>query len=244
MDRTELLDRLAELTVDLAPSPLADSAIVQLTSVCAAVGVVFGSPAVSVAILESGALHYVAASGRGSGAIVGEVLPIERGLAGYVAVTGQLLAIDRPADDPRFAHDVAQRTGLIPTSMLLVPVADERGDVVGVLSVLDRAVSSADALALATAFADHLTTLIPAARRTADQARVLLSAVVDAARAGDPELADALRAAIDELPQDDAEIAIAAAAMQRLRATDPATRRRAVALIGEVVELATAPRRR
>ena len=97
---------------------------------------------------------------------------------------------------------------------------------------------------MGTAFADHLTTLLPLARRTADQARVLLLAIADAARAGDADLADALRDAIDELPERDAEIAIAAAALQRLRATDPATRRRAVALIGEVVEMATAPRRR
>ena len=171
------------------------------------------------------------------------MLPIERGLAGYVAVTGQLLAIDRPADDPRFAHDVAQRTGLIPTSMLLVPVSDERGDVVGVLSVLDRAVSSADALGLATAFADHLATLIPAARRTADQARVLLSAVVDAARRGTPSWLTHFVRRSTSCPgrcRDRDRRGRHAA----VRATDPATRRRAVALIGEVVELATAPRRR
>jgi hypothetical protein len=244
MDSAELLRRLAEVTVDVTPAAMGESATAQLTSVCATARAVFRAASVSVAVIERGGLRYVAASGTGAEGIVGELLPVERGLAGYVAATGQSLAVDRPADDPRFAHDVAARTGLIPTSMLLVPVADERGDVIGVLSVLDRSVATADALAIATAFGDHLSTLLPSARDTADQARVLLAAVADAARSGDPDLAEALRSAIDDLPEREAELAIAAAAMQRLRGTDPATRQRAVRLVGEVVELATTTRRR
>ena len=52
-----------------------------------------------------------------------------RGLAGYVAVSGQALAIDEPASDPRFARDVAERTGYVPQTLLLVP--DRRPDGIG-----------------------------------------------------------------------------------------------------------------
>ena len=81
----------------------------------------------SVAHVEHDHLRYVAAAGRGADAIVGTELPLGRGLAGYVAASGQALAIDEPASDPRFARDVAERTGYVPQTLLLVPVAGRDG---------------------------------------------------------------------------------------------------------------------
>ena len=65
-------------------------------------------------------------------------LPSTRGIASYVARTGQALAVDTVTGVPRFARDVTQRTGYVPASVLAVPISAPDGDVAGVISVLDR----------------------------------------------------------------------------------------------------------
>jgi hypothetical protein len=130
---------------------------------CAAIRTVTGAAAVSVAVVTDDGLHYVSADGAGADEIVGTVLTGGRGLASFVAASGQSLAIGRVTSDPRFARDVAERTGYVPTAMLLVPVLDADGDVTAVLSVLDRAsvsLGEADALAVTGRFADIATHLV------------------------------------------------------------------------------------
>jgi hypothetical protein len=192
-----------------------EDALRQVTAVCGAARLAFGASAVSVATVEPDGLRYVAASGVGAAEIVGTLLPLERGLAGYVALSGRSMAVDRPADDPRFAADVAERTGLIPSSMLLVPVHGDVGDVMAVLSVLDRAAGAADALQTATAFAELLATILPG---------------IVAALASDPD-ADAAGAA-------------AAETLRRLRSLDPEVGHRAVRLIDDLLDVLTSKRRR
>ena len=65
-------------------------------------------------------------AGVGADVIVGTRLPSSRGIGGFVAMTGQALAVDHPAGDARFARDVADRTGYVPDTLLVVPVLDER----------------------------------------------------------------------------------------------------------------------
>ena len=225
MDRGDLLQQLADVAGDLVAAPLAPQVEAQLTSVCSAVRVAFGAVSVSVAVLEPNGLRYAAASGVGAQQIVGTVLPVERGLAGYVAMSGRSIAVDRPADDPRFARDVAERTGLIPSSMLLAPVRDDEGEVIAVLSVLDRSATAADALEVATEFAELLATILPAALRTGEQARVLSTAISAAVRNGDSDLADSFDRLVDDPSPVDADIAAAAATLSRLRSVDPGTAR-------------------
>jgi hypothetical protein len=83
-------------------------------------------------------------------------------LANFVAASGQSLSISGVESDPRFARDVAERSGYVPTSMLLVPVLSTEGDVAGVISVLDRAstLGDVDALEVAGRFADVGTHLL------------------------------------------------------------------------------------
>ena len=134
-----------------------------LTAVCAAARTVTGAAAVSIAVVTDDGLRYVASDGAGADAIVGTVLTGGRGLGTFVAASGQALTIGRVESDLRFARDVAERTGYVPTAMLLVPILDLDGDVAGVLSVLDRAAAAlgdADALAVAGRFADIATHLV------------------------------------------------------------------------------------
>src|SRR5262245_5051410 len=48
-------------------------------------------------------------------------VPLGRGIAGYVAVTGQPIAVADTQQDSRFASDLAQATGYVPKTILCVP---------------------------------------------------------------------------------------------------------------------------
>lgn len=65
-------------------------------------------------------------------------VPLGRGIAGLVAVSGQPLAIANAQDDPRHAREIAERLGYRPTTILAVPVTAADGAVIGVLELLDR----------------------------------------------------------------------------------------------------------
>ncbi len=246
MRRDDLLHQLAALTVQLPAVLPPASTLRQATALCATARVAFGAAAVSVAALHDDVLRYLAADGEGATEIVGTELPVSRGLAGYVALSGQSLAVDRATDDPRFARDVAERTGYIPTSLLVVPIRDPRGEVIGVLSVLDRSLASADALVLASTFADQLSLLLPTIDEVGRTAQLLLDAIVDAVNTADPQLAPALRRALARRPGDEveAELAGIAATLNELRSADAATRARVGTLVAEIVALATIRRRR
>ena len=239
------MQRLGELVVDLAPVVVNVDAHRQLSSLVRTARVAFGARSVSVAVVTDEGLRYVAADGDGSEGIIGALLPTGSGIAGYVAMSGQSLAVDRVANDPRFARAVAEAVGYIPTTLLAVPVADDADDVVGVISVLDRSAATVDSLALASAFAAQAALLIPTLDELGRESRLLLDAVADAARRSDPDLGDALRRALERRrDDDDAELIRAAAILADLRRADPATKARVVAVLADVTALATARRRR
>jgi len=65
-------------------------------------------------------------------------VPLGRGIAGYVAVTGQPIAVADATQDPRFASDIGQAIGYVPKTILCVPLY-LNGRVIGVLELLDKA---------------------------------------------------------------------------------------------------------
>jgi DNA-binding NtrC family response regulator len=94
--------------------------------------------------------------------------PLDRGIAGYVARTGECVRIDEAAKDPRFDPSADRVTGFTTRSMLVVPLReDERAPIRGVVQLLNRfdgAFDEADlpyleALAAQLARALDLTTL-------------------------------------------------------------------------------------
>lgn len=126
------------LAGEVLAASLGDGDIDRLTDVCAQVRVAMHAAAVSVARLEGNELHYLASAGAGAEVIVGTRMSIDRGLAGYVARTGQSLTVDQVRADERFAHDIAATTGFVPDSLMVLPVAGADDQVLGVLSILDR----------------------------------------------------------------------------------------------------------
>ncbi|MGI9051980.1 MAG: GAF domain-containing protein [Ilumatobacteraceae bacterium] len=194
-----MIRRLAMAVDDLGPLAAPSDVVVQLTALCATVRTALSAASCSIARLDSDALEYVAADGAGAEQIIGVRLPLTRGIASYVARTGQALAVDTVTDDPRFARDVAQRTGYVPTSVLAVPVSAADGEVAGVLSVLDRTPGDVDALEVASTAATQASLVLPTIDVVVRLGPVIVRAL--ARTVDDVELADALRAEADVLAQ-------------------------------------------
>ena len=100
---------------------------------------VFDAASASLALADrtTGELVYQAAWGAGADKIVGVRLEKEKGIAGAMIGTGQPQVVPDCRSDPRFAAQVADKTGYIPNTMLVVPLKSG-GEVVGALSLLDR----------------------------------------------------------------------------------------------------------
>jgi GAF domain-containing protein len=65
-------------------------------------------------------------------------VPVGKGIAGYVALTGQPIAVADAIQDPRFASEIGKAIGYVPKSILCVPLY-LNGRVTGVLELLDKA---------------------------------------------------------------------------------------------------------
>lgn len=99
---------------------------------------IFSSAASSI-FLRSGdgrSLTFEAVSGAGAAELIGTQFPADRGIAGWVAATGEPVIIDDSQSNASFAADFAQSTGYTPTVIMAVPVS-YAGEVLGVLEVLD-----------------------------------------------------------------------------------------------------------
>ena len=100
---------------------------------------IFSAKASSVMLFdeESGELVFEAVVGEGEDTLVGQRIPSDTGIAGFVLASGEPLVIEDVDADPRFARDVAERSGYVPNGLMAAPLM--RGETaIGVLSVLDR----------------------------------------------------------------------------------------------------------
>src|SRR5439155_21595051 len=79
-------------------------------------------------------VFYVASSG--SDPLVGQKVPVGQGIAGWVVATGQPIAVSDVSADPRFARDMAEQTGYVPSTILAMPLETER-ELIGVMEILD-----------------------------------------------------------------------------------------------------------
>src|SRR5690606_5128583 len=65
-------------------------------------------------------------------------LPLGHGVAGWVAVHGQLVRLDDPYRDPRFDASWDRTTGYRTRALLSVPIRDKRDEVVAVFQCLNK----------------------------------------------------------------------------------------------------------
>ncbi len=115
-----------------------------LTRSVTAVRELFDAAACSCALAspDGASLTFTAADGVGADEVIGVEVPVGRGLVGWTAMSGQPVAVRNVRDDSRFARDIAESTGYVPTVILAAPFFDTAGEVVGVLEVLDPAVDT------------------------------------------------------------------------------------------------------
>jgi diguanylate cyclase (GGDEF)-like protein len=91
------------------------------------------------------------------GVIDGLRLPIDRGVAGWVARNRQAVRLDDVASDPRHYAGVGEQTGLAPRTMICVPLVskDTLRGVIQVLNKVDGTTFTEAELGLAQTLADH-----------------------------------------------------------------------------------------
>ncbi|MGC0333737.1 GAF domain-containing protein [Streptomyces sp. SAI-170] len=120
-------------------SPRPDPALAELLqSVVDTARAIFGAQASSIMLLEAAAdeLVFEAVSGQGQEFLVGRRFPAGRGIAGWVAASGEPMVVDDLRDNTAFDRDIAESTGYVPNALMAVPLLHgER--VLGVLEVLD-----------------------------------------------------------------------------------------------------------
>jgi putative methionine-R-sulfoxide reductase with GAF domain len=100
---------------------------------------VFEAAAASICLVDltTQELVYQSAWGAGAREIVGVRLPPGTGIAGGVIASGTAEAVADCRTDDRFAARIAEGTGYVPYTMLVVPLVRD-GRAIGVLSLLDR----------------------------------------------------------------------------------------------------------
>jgi GAF domain-containing protein len=135
----EELKRLIQSIEFAGKTVLAGSPDALLHSIVEAAARIFGAAAASILFVNEaeGVLEFKVAYGASNRDLAGTRIPLNQGIAGYVAMSGQPIAISDVDQDTRFNRDFAKSTGYVPRSILATPLmAGER--VVGVMEVLDK----------------------------------------------------------------------------------------------------------
>jgi len=108
-----------------------------LRSIVEVARAIFGAKASSIFLLDGDELVFAAVAGEEEQFLVGRRLPSSTGIAGWVASSRTPLVLEDVQSDPRFAKDVAEDTGYVPSGLMAVPLLEEE-QVLGDLQVLDR----------------------------------------------------------------------------------------------------------
>ncbi len=137
-DDARPFDELAQAAADLGPAiepPGYQDLLVWIVNTAREVT---GAEAASIAVLNQReeTLRFVAASGTAGDQVVGIEMDAGRGIAGWALASGQSITISDAPSDPRFAADVAAKTGYTPRSVFAIPLESDAGTM-GVMEILD-----------------------------------------------------------------------------------------------------------
>ena len=236
-DRTEAVLRAVARRVAATDRLEPSSTSALLIGVTDLAVTVLEAQAASIAVHDTATdrLVFKAASGPASGDIVGMAIDAAAGIAGYAFSTGQPLAVADVTADPRFDRSIAEATGYIPSSLLAVPLLDERGTV-GVLEALDRhgGTFSLHDLDVATALAGVATRAVRDGRRRQDATALLTTSLTELLASPDdpPPDAGAIEAVVSRvtsgLADDDDPTWLLADRVARLHDADPDAMRLAI----------------
>lgn len=242
---SEVLRELARVAADIGPALAPAGHEELLRSITTAAMSLFDARACSLALLDDDReeLVFHLVSGGAEEEIAGLRIPAGHGIAGWVVSSGQPIALQDVARDPRFARDVADQIGYTPSSILAMPLETER-EMLGVIEVLDPhggGAGEARDLELLAVFARQAALAIENSRVFADLGRTLLEAA--GAAAENDDLVAALERVAREASGPRAELAELAAHFAELGRLGPEERTAATKLVGELLAYARARRR-
>jgi GAF domain-containing protein len=135
----EQLKRLLASIEASGQTVLSRSSDALLDSIVAAAARIFGAGAASILLVNEAeqVLEFRVAYGPVGQNLVGTKYPLDKGIAGYVVMTGQPIATSHVNQDARFDREFAESTGYVPESILATPLLS--GDrIIGVMEVLDK----------------------------------------------------------------------------------------------------------
>lgn len=137
-DDARPFDELAQAAADLGPAiepPGYQDLLVWIVNTAREVT---GAAAASIAVLDQREeiLRFVAASGSAGDQVVGIEMDAGKGIAGWALASGQSITISDAPSDPRWAADVAAKTGYTPRSVFAIPLESDAGTM-GVMEILD-----------------------------------------------------------------------------------------------------------
>ena len=142
--------------------------------------------------------------------------PAGKGIAGWVLATRTPLVIEDVREDPRFATDVAEDTGYVPSGLMAAPLLHDEQSL-GVLEVLDRpgaSLFSLQEMELLGLFANQASIAVDLLQKARKASRLL------DADAGELQVVARLAAAVDRLEDEQRE-----AGLRLLRSSPNDTRR-------------------
>ena len=128
--------------------------------------------------------------------IIGMRFPANSGIAGYVTMTGQPLAVSHVEEDPRFNRGFAEQSGYIPKSILAVPLVSGE-NVFGVIEVLDKVSGESFTLQdieLLSLLADQAALAVEQANQFSQLQTVLIAGLKEVAAGDDAPTAELLDA--------------------------------------------------
>jgi GAF domain-containing protein len=167
---------------------------------------IFSARASSILLLDENTdeLVFEAVVGEGEDELLGMRFPAGKGIAGWVLATRTPLVIEDVRQDPRFASDVAEGTGYVPSGLMAAPLLHDE-NALGVLEVLDRpeaSLFSLQEMELLGLFANQASIAVDLLQRARKAKRVL--------GADETELAVVARlaSAIDGLDEDRREAGV------------------------------------
>lgn len=206
---SEQLQRLLSSIEASGRAVLSGSNDALLNSIVEAAARIFGAAAASILLVneEEQVLEFKVAYSPSDSGLIGTKFPLDKGIAGYVVMTGQPIATSNVNQDARFDQDFAKSTGYVPESILATPLVS--GDrIIGVMEVLDKIDASSfgmQDMELMGMFAQQAALAIDQSQQIAGIEKALVSGlkrlVANDPSQDSPELLSALEESLEEKNQ-------------------------------------------
>jgi len=121
--------------VQAANSTLDESVILEL--IMEKIRLVVEAEAWSILMVEGDRLVFSHAEGQASESLHGVSIPLDRGIAGRVAVTGEAVIVNEPEHHPDFLSTLDHKTGFRTRNLMAIPLRARSG-VLGVVELVNR----------------------------------------------------------------------------------------------------------